>query len=299
MKYKFSIILPTYNRISLLGRAIKSVLNQSFFNFELIIINDGSNDGTLEYLGSINDSRVHVINKISPKGVSAARNSGIKSATGSIIAFLDDDDELLPDFLLKHNINFSNHQELGWSWSGITRIFWHDAKIIKEEVDQCWFIADSKKRYLTQLAASYGVVVRKNLIDKVGLFDENMTVAEDLDFLMRLEMSGAVCAPFPEVLIRIHIHSGLSLSRGENYRLFVQSYRILIKKNMPLMEMHPLLWRHQHDSLLGHLYRVGDTKAARSLVWSIFSRYPWRFSGLGKFFRFETKRFRKPQFLPN
>jgi glycosyltransferase involved in cell wall biosynthesis len=290
MEPKFSVILPTHNRALLLKRAVKSVLSQSFSNFELIVVDDGSSDGTQDFLDSLTDFRIRVIHHSLARGVSAARNSGIFSSSGNFIVFLDDDDELFPDFLTQQNDHFVQNPFLGWSWTGIRRVFWGNERSIKEERDQCWMVADHQKRYITQLAASYGVVIRKHWLDQLGGFDESMTVAEDLDLLMRLEMAGVACAPIPEVLIRIHIHSGSSLSRNTEDGRLAQSYRTLINKNMPLMERHSMLWRHQHSSLVGHLYRAGDTENARKLIWQIFCRNPWKLAGIGKFFRFEIKR---------
>lgn len=90
-----SVILPTYNRASVLERSISSVFGQSFTDWELLIVDDGSNDGTDDILERFsNDSRVKII-RISRAGVSAARNFAAQAAVGSWLAFLDSDDEWL------------------------------------------------------------------------------------------------------------------------------------------------------------------------------------------------------------
>ena len=291
---EFSIVLPTHNRVELLRRAVNSVLKQGFTDFNLIIVDDGSTDDTAPYLSSLADPRIQIIPHETPRGASAARNAGIRAATGEWVAFLDDDDEYLPNFLDRHHALLAQHPETGWSWSGIRRHFWQEAGIAKQKA-QVWTKADIHKRYLTQLAASYGVVVRRKYLEQIGGFDEAMSVAEDLDLLFRLEATGVRCEPVPEVLINIHIHGGGSLSRDHDYRRFVESYRTLVDKNKPLLENYPLLWRHYHDSLAGHLYRMGDYQAARSLVWQMFCRAPFRLAGLGKLFRFEFKRLKQSQ----
>ncbi len=98
---KVSIIIPTYNRAHLVKRAIYSVLNQTFKNFELIVVDDGSQDNTKEVLESIDDLRVKIIFQEN-RGVSAARNKGIYESSGDIIALLDSDDEWLEDKLKVH-----------------------------------------------------------------------------------------------------------------------------------------------------------------------------------------------------
>ncbi|SFM93127.1 Glycosyltransferase involved in cell wall bisynthesis [Formivibrio citricus] len=285
----FSIVLPTHNRAELLQRAVNSVLGQKFRDFELVIVDDGSSDGTREWLASLAEDRIRILRHETPRGASAARNTGIRAATGEWIAFLDDDDEYWPEFLERHHALIQQHPEAGWHWSGIRRHFWHsDGQV--ECRDQVWLEADTNKRYLTQLAASYGLLIRKTLLEQVGGFDESMPVAEDLDLLFRLETAGHIGMPVPEVLLNIHLHAGASLSRGRNYQRFVDSYRILVKKNQSFLERYPQLWQHYHDSLVGHLYRIGDHQAARRLVWQIFRRAPWKLAGIGKLFRFEIKR---------
>ena len=87
-----SIIIPTYNRCQMVGRAINSVIQQTYTNFECIVVDDASTDDTKQVVTSINDSRIIYLRNETNKHVSAARNIGIKHAKGKLIAFLDDDD---------------------------------------------------------------------------------------------------------------------------------------------------------------------------------------------------------------
>src|SRR5687767_4085845 len=92
-----SIILPTYNRKHLLTRAIQSVQEQNYTNFELIIVDDGSKDNTWEVIKNFQDSRIHYLRHEANYGAAAARNIGVKASHGNFIAFQDSDDEWLPD----------------------------------------------------------------------------------------------------------------------------------------------------------------------------------------------------------
>ena len=96
-----SIIIPTYNREQLLGRAIKSVLAQTYQDFELIIVDDGSTDNTERLVKSFNSEKTRYIRHRKNKGPAAARNTGIRSAKGDYIAFQDSDDEWMPEKLEK------------------------------------------------------------------------------------------------------------------------------------------------------------------------------------------------------
>src|SRR5882762_1494192 len=105
---KFSVIIPTFNRATLVLHAVDSVLAQTYGNFELIVVDDGSTDDTVDRLRRIGDRRLSIVT-ISHGGVSAARNAGIAAASGALISFLDSDDLWLPhklasevDFLVRH-----------------------------------------------------------------------------------------------------------------------------------------------------------------------------------------------------
>ncbi|MFC1828175.1 glycosyltransferase family 2 protein [Thermodesulfobacteriota bacterium] len=93
-----TVVMPLYNKGAEVGRAIESVLGQTISDFELIVVNDGSTDNSLEIVRSINDSRIKIIDQENA-GVSVARNRGIKEAKSDLIAFLDADDEWRPSFL--------------------------------------------------------------------------------------------------------------------------------------------------------------------------------------------------------
>jgi len=90
-----SVIIPTYNRAHLVGRAIRSVLNQTYQDFEIIVVDDCSTDNTEEIVKGFNDHRIRYMRHDRNRGGSAARNTGIKASQGKYIAFLDSDDEWL------------------------------------------------------------------------------------------------------------------------------------------------------------------------------------------------------------
>jgi len=99
MKPFFTVVIPTYNRAGVLGRALSSVLGQSFPDFELIVVDDGSTDNTKEVIFSFADKRIRYLPLLHNQGVNTARNVGVRAARGEWVAFLDSDDEYMPEAL--------------------------------------------------------------------------------------------------------------------------------------------------------------------------------------------------------
>ena len=109
-----SVIIPTYNRAHLIGKAVKSVLSQTYQDFEIIVVDDGSTDNTEEIVKSFTDYKIYYICHKHNRGASAARNTGIKASRGEYIAFLDSHDEWLPEKLDKQIKTFnSESSEVG------------------------------------------------------------------------------------------------------------------------------------------------------------------------------------------
>ena len=93
-----SVVIPVFNKADTLDRALKSVLRQTYQKFEILVINDGSTDESVDVIGRFQDARIRLIEQPN-SGVSVARNRGVESATYDLIAFLDADDEWLPELL--------------------------------------------------------------------------------------------------------------------------------------------------------------------------------------------------------
>ncbi len=123
-----SIVLPTYQRGALIGRAIRSVLEQTYGDFELLIIDDGSTDDTAAAVARFRDPRLHYRRLDVNRGVAAARNVGIRHAAASLLAFQDSDDEWLPTKLERHLHAFAGcGPDVGVVYSDMERI-WSDGR---------------------------------------------------------------------------------------------------------------------------------------------------------------------------
>src|SRR3989339_407607 len=114
-----SVIIPTYNRANVIGRAIKSVLGQSFEDFELVIVDDGSRDNTAEVIEHFRDRRIRYIKHKDNQGQNFALNTGVMAAMGRYVSFLDSDDEWREDMLEKVYNKFSSDPELGCVYARI------------------------------------------------------------------------------------------------------------------------------------------------------------------------------------
>jgi len=178
-----SVIIPTYNRAYILFKAIESVLNQSFKDLELIVVDDGSTDET-PYLVS----KYPLIYVRKPRrGVAHARNVGISKARGEFIAFLDSDDIFVPDKIEKQlkffekNPSYKIVQTDEIWYKGSRRI---NPKKIHQKAEG-WFFDRAIKLCVVSMST---VLIKKELFKEVGLFDEEFWVCEDYEFWLRVAL---------------------------------------------------------------------------------------------------------------
>jgi glycosyltransferase involved in cell wall biosynthesis len=178
-----SVIIPTYNRGWIIQEAIDSVLDQDFSDFELIVVDDGSDDNTPEILGAYGKA-ITVLHQ-SNKGVSAARNRGIAEAAGRLIAFLDSDDLWLRGKLATQ-----------------VKFFEENADALINQTQEIWMRnglrVNPKKRHhkfsgmiferslALCLVSPSAVMLKKSLFDAVGVFDEHLPACEDYDLWLRI-----------------------------------------------------------------------------------------------------------------
>ena len=128
----FSVIIPFYNREKYLGKAVESVLNQSYADWELILVDDGSTDDSLRIANSFADSRVKVISNSTNSGNAVARNTGWKSANYPWVAYLDSDDWYEPNYLDRMAQAIRSNQNSEFFWTGV-RFVQEGANTPKEE----------------------------------------------------------------------------------------------------------------------------------------------------------------------
>lgn len=278
----FSIILTTYNRVELLKRAIDSVLQQTFSNFELLIIDDCSTDSTQLQINSYTDARIRFFCNPINSGVSVSRNVGISHAQGTYLAFLDDDDEYFPHFLETVYHIFQHDNSLDFLWTSYQKIISPSNK----SVSHIWR-PFKDLTFLTQLSFSFGVVIKKICFNSIGYFDKNLKTNEDLDIFFRLVQYHFKGHSLPDVLIKIHQHALPSLSRSPNWESRFNDAHYFIQKHQIFLSQHPILEKHYYDMLIGLSYRARFYSEARYFMFYLLRKYHLKLSVLEKAIRFE------------
>jgi glycosyltransferase involved in cell wall biosynthesis len=180
---RISVIVPTFNRAWILREAIESVLAQTFKDFELIVVDDGSEDGTDRLLAAYgNRIRVH---RQENRGVSSARNAGIAMARGSLVALLDSDDTWLPT-KLERQVAFMDSRP-GILISQTEEIWIRNGRRVnparKHRKPSGQFFEKSLEMCMVSPSA---VMMRRGLIEVVGPFDESLPACEDYDLWLRI-----------------------------------------------------------------------------------------------------------------
>jgi glycosyltransferase involved in cell wall biosynthesis len=179
-----TVIICLYNKEKWIGDTIQSVLKQTYSNFELIIVNDGSTDRSLQIASSFNDSRINIYS-IPNGGLPHARNYGINKSNGEYIAFLDADDSYMP-YHLEQLVNlFEKNENLNVACDLYTsNKDFTEEKEIKITVIHNILDYFSSSKFPFHLCST---LIKKTLIDKNNLFfEEKMTIGEDLNFILKL-----------------------------------------------------------------------------------------------------------------
>jgi len=224
-----SVIIPTYNRAHLIGRAIQSVLDQTYQDFEIKVVDDSSADETEEIVRKFKDKRIQYIRHTQNKGGPAARNVGIKMASGEFIGFLDDDDEWLPKKLEKQ-----------------MRIFHGASPRIGVVYTGFWRIQDNKKTYMPvaiprknagvmhenllkqNFVDTSTAIVRRKCFNKAGMFDETLPAYQDWEMWIRISRSYDFFS-LREALVNSYV---TQRSISSNYEAGLIAMEIILEKHL-------------------------------------------------------------------
>jgi glycosyltransferase involved in cell wall biosynthesis len=273
-------VLPTYQRLGYLREAVASVLAQSYGAWELIVVDDGSVDGTREWLNGLADPRIRVLALPHSGNLGRVRNLGNAEARGELIAFLDSDDAFEPRKLEVQVAALEAHPEAGWSYTAVSRV---DAagKRISDEGIRPWralsgWILVSVLRF-DALVATPAVMVRRALLERVGPFDEALPESQDFELFFRLAAASPAVA-VSEPLTRVRVHAGsLSADRLRVHEAWVQIYeRVGADSTDPAVRAACNDEAVRHRVAAAHRRgAVGDPLAALRHLLPVLRRRPW------------------------
>jgi len=186
-----SVIMPAYNAAEYIAEAIESILIQNYRNFELVVVDDGSTDNTKDIVASFKDDRIKYIYKENA-GVASARNLAIRQAKGQYVMLLDSDDMMVPDCIAAHLQEFEKYPEADLAYSDVLLIDGSSKpiRVMKKPEYQ-----DRRHMIRDLFRAGHPIIpfrlgIRRSVFDKIGLYDEELTVAEDYDMIRRFVKAG-------------------------------------------------------------------------------------------------------------
>jgi glycosyltransferase involved in cell wall biosynthesis len=205
---RIAVVIPVHNRRLVVQRAIESVLRQDLTDFELVVVDDGSTDGSADVVAAISDKRIRLIREDVQRGGNSARNRGFRETNAPIVAFLDSDDEYLPHKLSTVVAAFDQQPDLGTlvdsyaivnprKYGGRPEDLINPVIETSEEFLAALFNSTIKSRRVRK--ATSGISVRREVALRAGLFDESVERRQDMEFLVRLAKV-ARCATIDERL---------------------------------------------------------------------------------------------------
>ncbi len=267
-----SVIIPTYNRAQTLLKALATVAQQTFADYEIIIVDDGGTDDTEDRVKDRYGERIAYIKKQQNAGLSAARNTGIREARGIYIALLDDDDEWLPEKLALQIKLIQHDATIGLVYCGSLHVN-KDGEIInqlKPHKRGQIFNDLLEENYIYGSASA--VLIRKNVLEKVGYFDENLTACEDWDLWIRIAQYYIIdYVDTPLVNQSMHednMHKDL-------FKMEQNTARVLDKHGSSMNEKirSRRFYRH-YISFAWQQYKAGNTEEFRRLLYNALDIEP-------------------------
>jgi glycosyltransferase involved in cell wall biosynthesis len=289
----FSVIIPTFNRAAFVGKAVESVLSQKFADVEVIVIDDGSTDETADVLQGYG-KRILAIHQANA-GVATARNSGIERACGEWIAFLDSDDEWLPEYLAwqagcigltkSASISLTNSYQISVDGAKKNTFERDKPKLLRALAGQSVRIIQRPlhfvlKHHLTTLQST---VVKHSALQKAGPFNPNLSIAEDFDLIARVALQGDLVVStqaFVHICRRAEMTENLTSQLWRKGLHSQEAFGFVLEN----LKTNRLNWRElqmlnsvlsSNRRFVGNLYLMkGDTQKAKEKYKDAFRIHP-------------------------
>lgn len=248
-----SIIIPCYNHAHFLANAVQSVMAQTYANWEIIIVDDGSSDNTAEAAAAFNDPRIHYTYQEN-KGLSGARNTGIRAAQGEYLAFLDADDEWCPDFLERclTMLEAINDARIVGVYTSHVHID-ETGQVLPQRGSSVIAPEDLPDRLIAgNFFPVHAVIISAAVVREVGLFDEELRATEDKDLWFRITRHYTLQG-IPEPLARYRVYPG---SMSTNAADMHANRMTVLQKHFGPDDSNPKQWSAQKQLAYSRGYRV-------------------------------------------
>ncbi|MCK5061007.1 glycosyltransferase family 2 protein [Candidatus Parcubacteria bacterium] len=268
-KLFFSILLPTWNRPDLLRETIKSVLKQTYKNFEVIIVDDGDKKRANKVVSEFNDQRITYIQHDKNYGSPVAKNTALKVAKGEWVAFLDDDDEWFSEYLEKKKEIIDKYgDKISYVFCGV-EFYNTKTKEIYQRKAKLFGLANYYEHIITfQIKPiTSTLMVKKDVLDRVGGFDNNTPANQEMDLLYR--MGGKEWGySMEDILVRMKGAHGERMGTDMDRRIRGKMY--FINKHKKILEKRPRALAEQYYAL-AECYRFKeDYKNSRRYYFKTF-----------------------------
>jgi glycosyltransferase involved in cell wall biosynthesis len=271
---KISVIIVTYNRPEMLKDAIQSVLNQTYQDFELLVVDNGVDIPAKNIVESFNDERIKYIANDKNTDCAGGKNVGIKNAKGEFISILDDDDTWYPEKLQLQIDAFKKYPEAGFCFTAVHQVF------EGREADSV--VPNGLENYYERALSNFSgflsvtLMIKKSVIDDIGLMDESFPSHTDIEWVIRIakKYKGVgINKPLVKVNSVGHDQMGKNLDRR------IKGRNMILDKYKEEFEKRPKVLA-KHLVGLGKIYRSdGQYKKAKETFLKSFKVYPVRNNG--------------------
>jgi len=252
-----SVIVPTFNRSNLINRAIKSIMNQTYPHIEIIIVDDGSTDNTLEVIEALIQHSVSPIryHKKSNGGCASARNRGLELATGELIAFLDSDDLWLP-MAVETMVSELTASGADFVYSPVIEAYKDSSEVVNYPVAAGQPEVLAIEHFKVTNVRNGSLLFRKGVFSAIGRFDESLKYNEDSDFIQRVAIHcKAAYSPVPSVKV-FHHRGKKSKNRVEIYKALLKSVKKVLSENPEFASSLGKIAGNRISEIKSHLTRA-------------------------------------------
>ncbi len=262
-----SVIVPTYNRPDRLRMALESLNSQQYQDFEVIVVNDGTTPVESVVAETNRAGRTTLVNHDRNRGLAGARNTGLRHATGTYVAYLDDDDRFLPDHLgtLVAFLERGTHQVAYTdAWRVSEQETGAEATVLRRDRPYSYEF-DAQRLLVHNYIPVLCLMHRRSCLDEVGLFDESLFVHEDWDLWIRM----ATCYPFAHIAqttAEFTWRTDGSSMTSHDHDAFCRTTDIIYRKYVPYVAANPKLLEAQQRHLAGLNGRAKKPPYACSII---------------------------------